>query len=392
MANGIRKLLTFVLLLGFGFGVMWMNLALPQKHWLMDKLGIAFDRSVPEDTSRSDSVLVERPTSMTTTVEEVKAAWQAWLYGPKAMANKVEQHIDPLLCQKAQTRSITEVDQGRIYRWVDDNGRVHFSDSAPKQSAVEDLSTRYASKSQYFRMHLESPEHELPPLLGEHLQRDMNAIYGFLADQLDAQWLRQVDLNLLVYNEERGFEAHRSRYAPELLGVAGFYTSLNNEAVVMRQGHDEATRAIARHEATHVINAGLFGRSPIWFNEGLAEYFETHTYVSLSNRQQPVNEYHRAFLIQEGSQGRLPTLSSYLSLSESAWRAQNAHLMYAMAWSVIYVLMQDAPGQSLLRNLLAFMAEQPCRRVEAGAFWQAHYPGGLPSFERKWRATILSSN
>jgi len=364
--------------------ITWGNLSLPQKHWVMDLVGLNFDRTQPtlldEGIKNTISNMVNNETSPELQQELIKAT------------RTFEQHVMPALCLKTKTRSINDVDKTSIYRWTDKNGQVHFSDSKPKRQATQEVTERYASKTQYFRMKLESPEHGLPTLLGEQLQRDVNAIYGYLSDRMKQKHLKQVDLNLKVFNTAAGFENYRKVHAPSLNSVSGFYTSLNNEAVVMQQRYDQQTRAIARHEATHVINAGLFGRSPIWFNEGIAEYFESYTYAELKNNITPTKGYYLKHLSTLMERNQLLSLTEYLQLSDREWRAKDQKTMYGMAWSIIYLLQDHQAGEQLMNRLMAQMAEKPCSNVDAVSFWQQYYSGGLTAFENRWRMMLLNAD
>jgi len=364
--------------------ITWGNLTLPQKHWVFDKLGIQFDRTIvtPQRTHSPDSPQANISEAITNQASETPSQL------PKMIKQAFEQHSIPSLCLKTNTRSIDSVDKTSIYRWTDSEGQIHFSDSKPRQQTSQEVTDRYALDKQYFRMNLTSPEGGLPTLLEEQLQRDVNAIYSYLSDRMKPQYLRQVDLNLKVFNTANGFENYRQIHAPLLNSVAGFYTSINNEAVVMQQRDDRSTRAVARHEAAHVINAGLFGRSPIWFNEGFAEYFGSEGYAKLKTGIMPVNRYHAHYLSSLLKHEQLIPLRDYLMLSESAWRSEDQRTMYAMAWSIIYSLQNHPAGEKFTRQLFTQLAEAPCASLKATDFWEKYYPGGLATFESRWREML----
>ena len=46
------------------------------------------------------------------------------------------------------------------------------------------------------------------------------------------------------------------------------------QLLICNQGSLDDVRSTARHEAFHQYFDGLVGSSPVWLNEGLAEYFE----------------------------------------------------------------------------------------------------------------------
>ncbi|WP_250655597.1 DUF1570 domain-containing protein [Alkalimarinus coralli] len=375
--------------------ITWGNLSLPQKHWVFDLFGIPFDRTLPisnqAGTDNTQPLHVTGPASSPESKQPARSSG-APIPLKETLLSGVEKHAIPALCLKTNTRSITTVEKtGSIFRWTDQNGQVHFSDSKPSQQASDEITANYRSDKQFFRMNLTSPEQVLPTLLGEQLQRDVSAIFGYLSDRMASQYLRQVDLNLKVFNSAKGFEQYRQAHAPSLKSAAGFYTALNNEAVVMRQRYDQHTRAIARHETTHVINAGLFGRTPIWFNEGIAEFFESYEYSGLKAGATNTNRYHLRHLSTLLKQGQLPSLRDYLTLSDLEWRSRNQRTMYSLAWSVIYLLQNHQKGEQFTRHLLAEMAENPCSELDTLQFWDKHYPGGLSAFESRWRIMLQTA-
>lgn len=368
--------------------ITWDSLAIAQKHWVFSKLGIQFDRTIsaPTNNQASNQPFIEVKEAVSNLINENTSSTL------QKVKQTFEQHTVPSLCLKTNTRPISSADKTSIYRWTDKNGHVHFSDNQPKQQTSSEITERYATAKQYFQMNLTSPEYGLPSLLGEQLERDVNAIYGYLSDRMEKQHLRQVDLNLKVFNTPEGFETYRLAHAPMLKSVAGFYTSLNNEAVVMQQRFDPQTRSIARHEATHVINAGLFGHSPIWFNEGIAEYFGSADYAELKSGSISVSGPHLNYLSSLLTRNQLPSLHHYLSLSGSEWRSQDPRTMYAMAWSIIYLLQNHHEGERFTRKLLAQLAENPCTTLDAKDFWNNHYAGGLVRFESRWQAMLQSTS
>lgn len=362
----------------------WSSLSHPQQDWVMHKFGLY--QPVPQVT-QYDRVRVAAPAadSAPATPQPVTPPLL------QGVEQTFEQHDAGADC-KVTSRSITDVDnQARIYRWVSADGQVHYGGRQPRDRQSRDLTGQYASKTQYFTLDLASPDGQLPPLLGENLRRDVTAIYSYLSERLQRQHLRQSLLSLKVFDTKAAFNAHKQAVAPTLRTVAGFYSGRRNEAVVMRQRHDAQTRAIARHEATHVINAALFGPTPEWFNEGLAEYFEGHTHAELKGLATPSRNYHLVRLTELLRKKQLPALAEYLSLSGRAWRQRDPHDMYAIAWSVINYLLDHAEGDQLIQVLMQQMATDSCAAVDALSLWQQHYPGGLEVFERRWLAKLRAA-
>ena len=171
---------------------------------------------------------------------------------------------------------------------------------------------------------------------------------------------------------------------------SGFYTSTNNEAVVFQGNNPDFMRAVIRHEATHVMMAGLYGVTPSWFNEGLAEYFEQLQLSGQSRQIAPVG-YHWEHLQKQQADGRLMALQSYVNLPPQAWYGGDLQDNYAMAWSLVYYLMSEPQGKTFLKGMMNEMAEDYCWSTPGSDYFDAHYPGGFNAFEAGWEDWLADS-
>ncbi|MGF1525874.1 MAG: DUF4124 domain-containing protein [Candidatus Competibacterales bacterium] len=287
-------------------------------------------------------------------------------------------------CGRPPTRAVTEVEgRGGIYRWRDAEGNLHFGDRPPPGGA-EDQRQRYGSRQQFFQLDLQAPDGELPPLLLDRLRAEVNAIFGVLAGLVDRRHLRQVELDLKVFNGGSRFRAYGAQVGQFNPSVAGYYHILRNEAVVARQRDDEITRAVARHEATHAVIAGLFGPLPPWLNEGLAEYFEDLVLVG-GQRRVEADDYWLGLL--RSNARRLPSLRVYMELPPQRWYG-NPAFNYAMGWSLVYFLFDHPQRRALLGQTLQLVAEARCQVLDLPSYLDDRYPGGLEAMERHWRGWL----
>ncbi len=294
-------------------------------------------------------------------------------------------------CHVPKTRATSEIEaQGKVFKSVDADGNVHFTDK-PKSKSSEDLTSRYKMEKQYFRMSITAAGGNLPPFLHDRLSADLKQLYFILTRWLPDQYIKQVDLNVKVFNDQTKFDVYREEHVPGLETASGFYKPSMDEAVVMVQRDAAMTQSIARHEATHVINAGLYGRTPVWFNEGLAEYFERLNIEGQSKRVNP-SPHHLEFLQKALAEGELMTVSDYLSIKGRAWRDHEQNMMYAMAWSIVHFMMQDALGRETMKLLMEHMADNFCQPVNAVTFIEQNYVGGMKSFSERWRTALMTND
>lgn len=293
-------------------------------------------------------------------------------------------------CVKQDTKRIDEVQKTtQVYRWVDVEGKVHFGDR-PTDNAT-DLSEQFKQREQYFTLNIMPQNAELPLFIKDKLTPQIKQIYTILSQDVGVDHLRQVAVNLKVFDDPEAFENYRKQEVPGLATSSGFYSALTNEAVVMHGQDDEQTLDVALHESTHVINAGLYGYTPTWFNEGTAEYFEQLEITGQSRVISAASYWHQRLQGALRAKKHMP-LANYLSVEGEQWRLMDQEEMYSMAWSVIYLLMSDQSGKQTLKAMLNYMAEHFCQPFDSIAFMEKTYPGGMAELQLKWDSFIRSSH
>jgi tetratricopeptide (TPR) repeat protein len=131
--------------------------------------------------------------------------------------------------------------------------------------------------------------------------------------------------------------------------VSGYFQSgqdVNYIALAAEKGNSTTFRTIF-HEYVHdlVENELGFANVPPWFNEGLAEYYETFT---VENEQKfylgSLNSDHLALLSKE----KLIPFETFFNIDYPTWQ-RNGHdsrnTLYAQSWAFMHFLMQGSSGE-----------------------------------------------
>jgi len=294
-------------------------------------------------------------------------------------------------CGKTQTTALEKSTSSEIYRWTDENGKVHFSDAKPGDTRnSEVMSVSYPDRKQYFKLKMTLDTASLPVFTRDKVNAEVRQVYRILSRDLDLEHLRKVFLNVRIIGTQADFQSYRQQRAPQLRTNSGFYTSDNNEAVVFQGNNPDMMRAVIRHEATHVMMAGLYGATPSWFNEGLAEYFEQLQLSGQARQVGPVR-YHWEYLQQRMGDGQLMPLLDYINQPPQRWYNGNLRDNYGMGWSLIYYLMSDPEGKVFLKGMMNDMAENYCWSAPGSEYFNDHYPGGFKAFEAGWKGWLARS-
>lgn len=252
----------------------------------------------------------------------------------------------------------------------------------------EQMVVHYPDRKSYFKLELLTDNGRQPPLARDRISAEVRQIYGILAKDLALDHLRQVVLKVRIIDTQEAFQAYRQRIAPQLKTNSGFYSSEHNEAVVFQGDSLERMYAATRHEATHLIVAGLYGYTPTWFNEGLAEYFEHMDIQGQQRKVSPVGP-HLELLRAGINQGTLMDLKQYMQLNPREWYEQKLNEKYALAWSMIYFLLSDVQGQTVVREIMNQMAKNYCLRFSSVDYLEQFYTGGFHGLTADWRAWLI---
>jgi tetratricopeptide (TPR) repeat protein len=122
-------------------------------------------------------------------------------------------------------------------------------------------------------------------------------------------------------------------------GIAGHFQSspeTNYIAVSLEGDYDELTFQTLVHEYVHDLSGYYFRSTPIWFREGLSEYFSTARIVG--GRQLALGA--RVKSNQRATQGGLPfSLETLIQVNESStlYRDERQRvLLYAESWALVH--------------------------------------------------------
>lgn len=236
-----------------------------------------------------------------------------------------------------------------IYKWVDENGKVHFGDRKDHSVKQEVVNVRPgASKWSRFDIRIEAVDVELSDEENQQIIDGVNNVYEFFDRVMSFDMYRTVPVNILIF---RGRAEYQDYLVRKDMGLAvasyGLYMPAEHQiAVYVRENRSLTFRTI-KHEVSHAVVDTIVPYAPAWLNEGLAEqmemlerdqgglYFERH-------------EENLRVVAQAHEQGHLTSIEQLLKLSSNKWR----HSEMSGHWSL-----RAQSGQ-----FLSFLLSQPTRR------------------------------
>ncbi|SEI63305.1 protein of unknown function [Allopseudospirillum japonicum] len=272
--------------------------------------------------------------------------------------------------------------QGQMYKWRNAQGQWVYSDQPPddprRESQILNAKHHGLALDLSLRIHGESGV----SFLRDQIQADTQQLANLLARYLPQHSFPAIRLNIQIFSDQDLYQQYLQEQAPQLNPQAiGFYSLRTHEAVVMRQNRAEDTLRILRHEVVHLLMASLFGPTPHWLNEGLAENLEVlDLQAQLKLLAPSVHHYQR---VQQ--QGIAWPLAEFVTFASPEWAQLSAPDLYAQAWALVRYLLEPTQEHHL-RALFKTLWAQRCQPFDSLAWWQQ--TTDLQHFEREWQAWL----
>ncbi len=165
-----------------------------------------------------------------------------------------------------------------------------------------------------------------------------------------AKFNQSIQTNVVVFKSDsayRPFKPKRADGKPDD-GIAGYFQPGEdiNYITLSTEGEKEDTYGTIFHEYVHFLLDTNFGKSgvPPWFNEGLAEYYQT---FKIENDQKvtlgALQNNHLALL----QQNQMIPLKTFFEIDNYSLHQNGNHsrsVFYAQAWALIHYLVQGNKG------------------------------------------------
>lgn len=160
---------------------------------------------------------------------------------------------------------------------------------------------------------------------------------------------RNIPYRLRFYADKMEFRAHAIKVGAST--AMSFYDPRTMDIVMWFDqtiSHNELQGLVA-HELTHAYMDIVYGcTSPLWFAEGMAEYFQHFTWEGDRAVPGALNEIQ----LQQLRARDLTPVSEFVKLGRDEFYGFNWKVLYAQAWSVVHFLMEYEPEKihELLRR------------------------------------------
>lgn len=183
-----------------------------------------------------------------------------------------------------------------------------------------------------------------------------------------------IPTNVVVFKSDSSYKPFKPKRGDGKTDnfVAGYFQAGEdvNYITLTTGGEDAETYGTIFHEYVHFIVNTNFGKSevPSWFNEGLAEYYQTFVMEEDIKAKLGLPQSNHLALLQ---QNKLIPLNDFFNVGNSALVQKGSHsrsIFYAQAWATIHYFMANKKTEGMGNFLTLSMKNVPEEKAFQDAF------------------------
>lgn len=232
--------------------------------------------------------------------------------------------------------------------------------------------------------------------IGNADEREMRAVAAHL-EAFRASFLRLLTPEhfddstptiVVIFRDEESYAPfkplYRERPAPDVVGYFQPGMDVNHITFVAGQGAGRSTLQIAAHEYAHLLIKNAFRHTPLWFKEGIAEYYGAFQLDGVRSFTFGSPLKGRIFTLRNNPPLPLETLLTVEPDSPYYIESKKHAVFYAESWALVHYLLNSATRRTQLTLYLQMLAGDI---PERDAFQQA-FQTDVSTIERELREYV----
>ena len=211
------------------------------------------------------------------------------------------------------------------------------------------------------------------------LQKAIDYQLEFYNKAFPDSMMKQSSVNLSIYNNYVNYLAYQREQIGYVKHKAmGFYSPINKEAVVCKDKNEKYFLTVCYHELSHFFINSYISWSPVWLNEGLAEYFGN---IKISKSVKQERDTYKIARVKT-----MIELKDIVDLKDFIdWKPEKFYDIsfsqdnygYALAYCMISFLMRN---EATMINIINSIYKGKSSYEALDNF----YEGGFPAFEKEF--------
>lgn len=278
------------------------------------------------------------------------------------------------------------ISQAEIYKWIDENGKVHFSDRKLDGVGQETLELDTPTTDwNGFEIAVRTANVELTAKETKNIVDGVNYVYEFYDRVLYFDYHKTVPVSILVLEDRRAYVKYLTDIGRvNSIPSYGVYFSKENQIVVYIREDREATFRTIRHEVSHAIVHTTMPYAPAWLDEGLAEQMET---INRSDRGLYIEPHliNQRDVAWARSKGKLTDIPEFLKLPSNTWRhslRDDKQHLQSQSGQFVYFLLSTPPNRNFVTSLMHKFNQGD--RTISYHLVEDNYIGGVKTLDVSW--------
>jgi tetratricopeptide (TPR) repeat protein len=183
-----------------------------------------------------------------------------------------------------------------------------------------------------------------------------------------------ITTNVIVFKSAASYMPFKPKRADGTINtsIAGYFQPGEdvNYITLSTEGEDQDVFGVIFHEYVHFIVGTNFGKSevPPWFNEGLAEYYETFRITDDQKVQLGYPEPRHLYLLQNNKLMPLEQLFAVTNFQLHQFGLHSQNIFYAESWALMHYLLQGGKMDNLAKLLDALSHNVAPKKAFEDAF------------------------
>lgn len=199
---------------------------------------------------------------------------------------------------------------------------------------------------------------------------------------------REGRVEVIVFQDAQGFDEFARKESGVTHGPKGYLSSRGSRMAILRQDAFHKDLTIAVHELVHVFNSWCAVHTPVWLDEGMAQFYSYFAAEEAGNEsiRDGVNEAALARVDAALAAGRLPRAGTLIRMEEEGFYGPFSEVNFASAWALVYYLRRGIPaeGDALFSRFYAIIA----RGGDPYRAFTGSYGANMELIQRFWLAYL----
>jgi hypothetical protein len=157
---------------------------------------------------------------------------------------------------------------------------------------------------------------------------------------------REAHIVMAVFDSQESFDTLAGEDAAAPRGEMGYSNKSASRVAFVRQDEYYKDIMIAAHELTHVFNRFSVDQTPIWLDEGMAQYYANYAGEECGNRaiESGINAGAIEAIDAALKEGRFAGIPALLGMDDAAFYGEASGVNYAESWALVYYLRRGMTG------------------------------------------------